>query len=197
MATQWYRVFDDALRSSDVVAVHAVVDAYLGRAATRSEVTSARRAANTYAAASNVRVFHTPAVRDDGRHVRVLMLARADADLDETDRVHAIASGRPTLPRTRRRGPTGGPQGAESLLSAILKTADTARRLDVAQLDPNHARQLHDDLTSALRDLTTFQGRLRRRSQDHANHLGPNTGRRPIGPLSDKRSERAHTSTDR
>jgi hypothetical protein len=164
VATQWYRVFDDALRGSDVVAVHAVVDAYLGRAATRSEVTAARRAANTYAAASNVRAIHTPAVKDNGRRVRVLMLARADANLDDTDRLRAIASARPPLPRTRRRGPAGGPQGAESLLSAIVRTADTARRFDVAQLDPNHAHQLHEDLTGALRNLATFQGRLRRRS---------------------------------
>lgn len=169
MATQWYRVFDDALRGSDVVAVHALVDAYLGRAATRSEVTSARRAANSYAAASNVGAFHTPAISAGGRRVRVLMLARADADLDDTDRLQAIASGRPPLPRTRRRGPAGGPQGAESLLSAIVKTADTARRFDVTELDLDHARQLHDELSSALRDLTTFQGRLRRRSHqpDH------------------------------
>lgn len=170
MATQWYRVFDDALRGSDVVAVHAVIDAYLGRPATRSEITSARRAANTYAAASNTRTFHAPATRDGGLRVQVLMLARADADLDDTDRLHTIASGRPPTPRTRRRGPASGPQGAESLLSAILKTADTARRFDVAELDPSHAQQLGDDLTRALRDLTTLQGRLRRRSQRPANN---------------------------
>ena len=59
MHVSWYEVFDDALSSRPVVAVRHVAEAHLGRPPTRSEITSARRAANTYARGSNAQTLRT------------------------------------------------------------------------------------------------------------------------------------------
>lgn len=75
MRIQWHRVFDDALRSSDVVAVARTAAAYLGREPTRSELTAARRAANSHAEVSNSQVLHARGSQN-GRAVHVLLLAR-------------------------------------------------------------------------------------------------------------------------
>jgi hypothetical protein len=169
----WYEVFDDALSSQPVVAVSHVAEAHLGRRPTRSEITSARRAANTYARGSNAQTLHIWARRADGRKVLVLLLARADADLDDTDKLHAVAASRTAVPRTR--GLPRGAQGVESLLSAIVKSAHSSRRVDLDHLEPEHARHLGDELAEALDDFRHLRDRLHRhgRQPGTSNSPGP------------------------
>ena len=62
----WFRVFDQALRSSEVIAVWRVVEDHLERPLTRAELTAARRAANRYAAASRIRMVRVPAPAGSG-----------------------------------------------------------------------------------------------------------------------------------
>ena len=163
MHVSWYEVFDDALSSRPVIAVSRVVEAHLGHSPTRSEITSARRAANSYARGSNAHTLHVWARRADGRKIRVLLLARADADLDDTDQLEAVATGRAAVPRTR--GRPRGAQGVESLLAAIVKSAHSSRRVDLDHLDPEHARHLADELDDALNDFRRLRDRLHRRGR--------------------------------
>ena len=155
---QWHQVFDDALRASDVIAVALVARAYIGRQPTRSELSASRRAAHSYATTSNGQVLHVPATRPDGRSVRVLLLARPDAELDDTERLHAIASGLDAAPRRRGRRQ----QGIESLASTVVKASHSARRVDLTELDHEHAQILSDDLRAALNGLGQLRGRLQR-----------------------------------
>ena len=78
MKVSWFGVFDQALRSADVIAVWATVENHLERPLTRAELTAARRAANRYAAASSISVVRIPA--PGGGPIRTIpLLARADA----------------------------------------------------------------------------------------------------------------------
>ena len=58
MQIQWHQVFDEALQRADVIAVARVAAMYLDRPPTRSELSAARRAASSYARASNTQVLH-------------------------------------------------------------------------------------------------------------------------------------------
>lgn len=158
----WHQVFDDALGMSDVVSVARVTHAHVGREPTRSELTAARRSAHSYAAGSNIRLLHVSAA-DGGATRRFLLLARADADLSNDERLEAIAVGREALPR--RRGPAHEPQVIENLMAAIVKASQSARRVDVSRLEPGHAQDLAAELTEAIRGFRRLQGRLHRRSR--------------------------------
>lgn len=167
VAIQWHAVFDDAMRSSDVVAVWAAVEDFLGRPGTTAELSAARRAANQYAAVSNVQILRVRAPLGGRGDRSVLMLARADADFDDSDRLRDIALASP--PRQRRR-----PQGrrtsnvaqrAETVAANLTKLAGTTRRLSAGQLDPSHAAALAEDIAAALPDLVQFQRRLRLRGE--------------------------------
>lgn len=161
MKIQWHQVFDDALRVNDAIVVALVAGAYIGRKPTRSELSAARRAANTYATKSNMQVLHVAANRADGRSTRVLLLARPDADLDDTERLHAIASGLAAVPRRHGRRQ----QSIESLVSAVVKTSRSARRVDIGDLDREHIPTLSNDLAAALNDLSRLQDRLQRQAR--------------------------------
>ena len=171
MHVSWYEVFDDALGIRSVVAVSQVAEAHLGRTPTRSEVTSAPRAANSYARRSNAQTLHVAGRRTDGRRVQALLLARADADLDDTDQLQAVVSGRAGLPRTR--GRPRGTQGVESLLTAIVHNAHSARRVDIEHVDPGHAAHLADDLADALNDLRHLRDRLHHLAHQDPAVAGP------------------------
>jgi hypothetical protein len=119
---------------------------------------ASRRAAHSYVTTGNAQLLHVPATRPDGRSVRVLLLARPDADLDDTEGRHAIASGLDAAPRRRGRRH----QGSESLASAVVKASHSARRIDLTELDHEHAQILSDDLEAALNDLGRLRGRLQR-----------------------------------
>lgn len=169
MHVSWFEVFDDALSSRPVIAVSQVVEAHVGRTPTRSELNSAHRAANTYARGSNAQTLHLWSPRADGRKVQFLLLARADANLDDTDQLHAVASGQAAVPRTP--GRTHGWQSVEKLLAEIVKNAHSSRRVTIDHLDPAHADQLADEVADALNDLRRLRDRLRHhtRPDDHTS----------------------------
>lgn len=154
----WYEVFDDALSSRPVIAVARAAEAHIGRPPTRSELNAARRAANSYARGSNAQTLLLWSRRDDGRKVQVLLLARVDADLDDTDQLHAVAAGQAAVPRGP--GRTHGWRSVESLMSSIVKDAHSSRRVDIDHVDPAHAAQLADDMADALNDFRRLRDRL-------------------------------------
>ena len=162
MDVRWYEVFDAALESSDVIAVRAVVEDYLRRKPTRSEITSARRAANRYAESSTVLLLR---IAPGGRGGSVVLLARSDADLDDLDRLLDVAEGR------KGRGALGGggtanrPQHAESVIGAVVKSARSTTRVRVVDLEPSHAALLAIDLSDAIAELRSFERRLRIRGR--------------------------------
>ena len=85
MQIQWHQVFDEALRRADVIAVARVAAMYLDRPPTRSELSAARRSASSYARASNTQVLHVTGATSTRISRNILLLARTDADLDDTE----------------------------------------------------------------------------------------------------------------
>ena len=163
MATSWQSVFDDALHRASVIAVRTAVAEHLGRVPTRSELTAARRAANTYSASANTQIIRVPNPNGAGS---VMLLARADADVADSDLLHDIASARPK-PRPKHRGAgTANPAiKSDNITGAINRASKSAEMLHTASLDRDHAAQLADDLDAALPALMDLRRRLRLRSQ--------------------------------
>lgn len=160
MAAPWDDVFDAALRRAEVIAVTAVVADHLHHPPTRAELSGAQRAAHSYAAGSNVQLLKV----SPGTGGRVLLLARADADLSDPERLRDVAAHREPAGPRRGRGPRSVEQRTENLLRDTGRAARWARELDVDQIDPDHAGILARDLDDHLADLR----RLRQRLQDRA-----------------------------
>jgi hypothetical protein len=160
MSMRWFAVFDQALRSNDVIAVWRVVEQHLDRPLTRAELTAARRAANRYAVAAKVRIIRVPEPAGSGGIRTIPILARLDADLDDVERLSAIAAGTIATGGGRRR--TSGDVGerATSLVGTVATAARRARRLPVAKLDADRAASLADELSSALSLLHDLEKRL-------------------------------------
>lgn len=160
----WFGVFDQALRSADVIAVWATVENHLERPLTRAELTTARRAANRYAAASSIAVVRIPA--PGGGPIRTIpLLARADADLSDIERLTAIASGRIAGTARRGRVRTSAAVRAQGLVTATGTAARQARRLKTGKFDPTYAAQLAAELAEALPHLQALEERLRLRGE--------------------------------
>jgi hypothetical protein len=158
---RWFAVFDQALRASDVIAVWRAVEQHLDRPLTRAELAAARRAAHRYAATAQVRFIRVPAPAGSGGIRTIPLLARLDADLDDIERLSALAAGTiASGPSHRRSGRTAGERTA-SAVSAVTTAARRARRLPVARLDPDRAAGLADELASALAGLHDLERRLR------------------------------------
>lgn len=160
MKVSWFGVFDQALRSADVIAVWATVENHLERPLTKTELSAARRAANRYAAASSISVVRIPA--PGGGPIRTIpLLARADADLSDIERLTAIASGR--IAGTARRGRVRTPTAvrAQSLVAAVGTAAHQARQVRPGRFDPPYAAQLAAELAEALPHLQELEQRLR------------------------------------
>lgn len=160
MRIRWFAVFDQALRSNDVIAVWRVVEQHLDRPLTKAELAAARKAANRYAVAAKVRIIRVP--EPAGRGIRTIpLLARPDANLTDIERLTAIASGViATGPRRRRtrRTPT---ERATALVDTVMTAAQRARRLPVTRLDAARADALAEELATALHELHELEVRLR------------------------------------
>ena len=164
MQIQWHETFDEALRRAEVIAVARVVAIYLDRPPTRSELSAARRSASSYARANNAQALHVTGTTSTGVSRNIVLIARADADLDDTERLHAIASGRIATP-VRSKPERNGPQVTDSLVGRVARAARQAKMADANQLDPDHARALAQDLTEALPALRRLRDRLQQRGR--------------------------------
>ena len=150
----WYELFDDALTTQPIVAVDRIAEAHLGRTPTRTEFTAAHRAAHGYARAGNAQAFDVWTRRGDGHHkVRVLLLARTDADLDDTDQLLAAALSRPVP--SEPRGTT-----LQTLLASIKKGAQACRRLNIDDVEPTCAQHHAADIAAAVDDFRRLHDRL-------------------------------------
>jgi len=160
MRISWFAVFDQALRSNDVIAVWRVVEQHLDRSLTKAELAAARRAANRYAVAANVRVIRVP--EPAGRGIRTIpLLARQDANLEDIERLTAIASGAIATGPGRRRSRSDVAERSTALVDAVSAAARRARRLQVTKLDSARAHALGNELATALGELQQLEARLR------------------------------------
>jgi hypothetical protein len=160
----WFAVFDQALRSADVIAVWAAVENHLERPLTTTELAAARRAANRYAAASTISVVRIPAPVG-GRIRTIPLLARADADLSDIERLTAIASGRIAGTARRGRVRTSAAVRTQALVASVGQASRQARSLRPGRFDPSYAAQLAAELAEALPRLQELEERLRQRGQ--------------------------------
>lgn len=153
-------MFDQALRSNDVIAVWRVVEQHLDRPLTKAELTAARRAANRYAVTAKVRIIRVP--EPAGRGIRTIpLLARQDANLTDIERLSAIASGAIATGPGRRRTRGAATERATALVDTVSTAARRARRLPVTKLDTGRALALADELAIAVSELQQLEGRLR------------------------------------
>lgn len=158
---RWFAVFDQALRSSDVIAVWRAVEQHLDRPLTRAELSAARRAANRYAQTAQVRLIRIPAPAGSGGIRTVPLLARLDADLDDIGRLSAIASGTIAVDTGRRRAGGRPVDRTAALVAAVSTAGRRSRRLAVTRLDADRAAGLADELAAALDELQDLERRLR------------------------------------
>ncbi len=166
MSMRWFAVFDQALRSNDVIAVWRVVEQHLDRALTRAELTAARRAANRYAVAAKVRIIRVPEPAGSGGIRTIPLLARLDANLDDVERLNAIAAGTIAGQGHRRRASGDVGERAAKVVSTVATAARRTRRLPVAKLDADRAAALADELAGALAVLHDLEQRLRTASTE-------------------------------
>lgn len=159
MRIRWFAVFDQALRSNDVIAVWRVVEQHLDRPLTKAELAAARRAANRYATAAKVRIIRVP--EPAGRGIRTIpLLARQDANLTDIERLNAIASGAiASGPGRRSRRDVS--ERTTTLVDGVTTAARRSRRLPVSRLDARRAEALADQLAAALAELQDLEERLR------------------------------------
>ena len=167
MKVHWFGVFDQALRSADVIAVWAAVENHLERPLTKAELAAARRAANRYAAASTISVVRIPAP-GGGRIRTIPLLARADADLSDIERLTAIASGRIAGTARRGRVRTSATVRTQALVTTVGNASRQARSLRPGRFDPSYAAQLAAELAEALPRLHELEERLRHRGESPA-----------------------------
>lgn len=158
----------DALAETDLVGVAAAVDRHLGRRATRTELTAARRTAANLAAAGRV-TLHQVRIQpgqDAGGGV-LLVIARPGAELDD-DRLRQAARGRIAAardPAAAERERQAAVQHVARAVAGLEQAAEDARTVDVNHLPPEHAARLADQLNAALVEVTTLQRRLHRLSR--------------------------------
>jgi hypothetical protein len=98
-----------------------------------------------------------------------LLLARADADLADTDRLHDVAAARPSRRKHTGQGTTNPAVTAENLTGTVVRASRTAAKtadlLSTTSIVALHAAQLADDLEAALPALIDLQRRLRLRGR--------------------------------
>lgn len=127
-------------------------------------MSAARRAATRYAAASNVQLLRIPPELVGSSHRPILILARADADLGDSDRLFAVATGEPSASVIQGDVARGVAQRAEALATTLTRAGTTARRLRTSQLEPEYAAVLADEIAGVLPDLMSLEHRLRIRA---------------------------------
>lgn len=160
MRIRWFALFDQALRSNDVIAVWRVVEQHLDRQLTKAELVAARKAANRYAVAAKVKIIRVP--EPAGRGIRTIpLLARQDANLTDIERLSAIASAAIATEPGRRRARRSLADRTAAVVDTVAAAASQARRLSVARLDPVRADALAEDLASALEELHELEVQLR------------------------------------
>lgn len=165
MRVGWFKLFDQALRSSAVVAVWSTVERHLERPLTRDELLSARRAANRYATVTGIRILRVPAPATGvGSGVRTIpLLVRPDADLADLERLEGNPPPRP-IAGTHHRAAEARQRG-ESAVSSAVRAATMAPGLRTGKITPGAATALADELADALVALADLEHRLRLRGR--------------------------------
>lgn len=157
VSVQWASVFEAALRTTDVAAVRTIVGTYLGAPPTASQVSAARRAARRQGSLGTLQLVRVRAPTGRGDHP-ILLIALPTADLSDTERLRAIALGRPV--RSKVQALPSAPERAEAVVSAVTGAVHAAQHVDVATLDPEDAASLAAELGAALPHLDWLRRRL-------------------------------------
>jgi hypothetical protein len=170
--SRWHRLFADALANREAIGVAVTVEQHLGRQPTRSEMSAARRAAQSYAGTGRAHIKQVSVTTPiKGRAVGTfLVLVRpgsaGDGELDQVI-LRQAAQGWTSLPssigRVRRWRLRPGPF-LRGTVSTVEGAAAGVRYLDVAAIDPAEAEELSESLGESLLELNRLRRLLTRRS---------------------------------
>lgn len=171
-----------ALEAEPIVLVRAVLEAHLGRVASRSELTACRRAAHHLAATGRAQVARLPAGGGYEGTGGYLVLARPDADVDD-EGLRRAAHWAMNLPAGLSAGEEPSVADATAMATALVEAVGEAaaplRQAQAYLLTPAVAGKLAADLA----DVEVEVARLRRQLERRATHkLGPRLRRRAGRP---------------
>lgn len=158
----WQAILAQTLDNREIISVAAVVRTYLARTPTRSEITSARRAAVRYVAAGHAKAVHLPnsGANGDDR----LLLAWPGTDVSDLDHLRR-SSTQAHLPDGVGRTALGNTRAARALVVSLVQAASSVDEIDVERLGAIASRALADDLEEPLRQFSLLRARLRGRSR--------------------------------
>jgi hypothetical protein len=159
---RWQQVLADALEHNLAIGVRAAVADHLGRAPTRAELTTARRAAHSLAVLGLARVLHVPgADADESSGDRnYLVLAKPNVVMNDI-RLRGLAVA--GTKAAGRKSPHNHAQTARNLKRSLRNAAAGARLIQVEGLDGKSAAEVAAAVADALDELHRLQRSLDRR----------------------------------
>jgi hypothetical protein len=156
-----------ALEAEPIVLVRAVLEAHLGRVASRSELTACRRAAHHLAATGRARVARLPAGSGYERTGGYLVLTRPDADVDD-EGLRRAAHRAANPPAGSSAGEEPSVADATALATALVEAVgEAAAPLPQAQaylVPPAVAGQLAAELADVGAEVARLRRQLERRA---------------------------------
>lgn len=162
---RWSALLLAALEAEPIVLVRAVLEAHLGRVASRSELTACRRAAHHLAATDRARVARLPPRYGYERTGGYLVLTRPDTDDDGLRRAAHRAA---TPPAGSSAGEEPSVADATALATALVEAfGEAAAPLRQAQaylVPPAVAGQLAADLADVGVEVARLRRQLERRA---------------------------------
>lgn len=158
----WKAILAQALDDREIIGVAAVVRSYLARTPTRSEITSARRAAVRCVAAGHAEAVYLPNTGANGGDRLLLVWPGTDAsDVDHLRRTSTHGH----LPDGVGRTALGNTRAARALVVSLVQAASSVDEIDGERLSTVASRALADDLEEPLRQFNLLRVRLRGRSR--------------------------------
>ena len=170
---RWSALLLAALEAEPIVLVRAVLDAHLGRAASRAEVNACRRAAHHLAATGRARVAHLPAQGGYEGTGGYLVLARTDTDIDDEGlRRAAHRSANPPTGLSAGEGPSAADATALTtvLVRAVGEAVAPLRQAQAYLVPPAVAGKLAADLADVGAEVARLRRQLERRAAQDPVH---------------------------
>lgn len=154
---RWQQLLLDELETAEAVGVRALVQKHLGRRATRAEITAARRAARSLAAAGAAELIH---VRVPGgeQHRGALPVAIRPGIEPDDQLLGQAALGEPLEVSSAAEQRRLSTNLAERTVAGVMQSANLARRVDVDNLHADVAANLAEHLRAPLVELAQLRG---------------------------------------
>ena len=164
---RWSALLLAALEAEPIVLVRAVLEAHLGRVASRSELTACRRAAHHLAATGRAQVARLPPQYGYERAGGYLVLAHADADVDD-EGLRRAAHRAMNLPAGLSAGEEPSVADATAMATALVEAVGEAaaplRQAQAYLLTPAVAGKLAADLADVEVEVARLRRQLERRA---------------------------------